>query len=1009
MPHEPHGPAPRDNRNPEDLWNGLPLRLEGHEAPSRIPAVSAGEETVDRPIADLLPPAVPPPPTRGGVWLSVWLTLTGVVAGLLAFASIVLAFLTAEAAGGWKGPLVAFDCAVIIFVVRSFVVAGMAPAVVCHHVFSVAGLGAASLAIFGSVLSASAGFIYGSPPPELLTNLFVFGALGLAGCMIFAQCLQGRSWACRAAAVSSLVFVILLVLQPFTEYALLTNRPALFPAHLERCWLLSLVVCFGAAGHLHLRRLARRSGRRGTVLAAAYLWLAAAAVALALVVGQLIARYGAAEASAGLWKVSVVWSGAAFAPLLLAGLAQAWRRHGSLRGDLYAATGFACSLTALGGLVALALWLPLHWHAGQLEILLVAAGAVAMIAGVWLIESGDYWATRWGLLPAVALAVAAAAALGPLLVFVRDMDAAREDLWRLGAVFLWCSLVVAFAFAAGGLAVRWHRGRAFDPEEALQDDIQLICTAGSMFSGLLLCVALALLAGNAEVVRALRALLAQTGASAEDLLTLSAGAPAARWLARAFAAVRPVLAGRGFELAGAGALAAVLAAHLLTAARAQPPLTNASRRFLVGLSALWFAALSVASVLVLLSASHLLLPPREPSLTTPVGWYLGGHLTVRLLLFALLAGLLARFWEALAAVVRAARSGRRARPRYEANASRPAGRAAAGPRHGRHLGFFIYAGILLSGAGLGLALLLHLGPGWEATLLELSRLAVASATAGADLLLRIGRLCAQEPSYAAAAALIAFFLIGLHEEARRGRAQILPLVGAVWLLFLIPFGKAWALLVSAPAHPSAPGRTAALAIAGALLAALLVGAAALLAGWRTHLSRPSPAGLHVAAGAKAWTARSLGSLGVLGCLIGSAIVIHGALGGNPLYDRSFAWAVERAGILANNAAAAVDSLKAALEKRGDLGVGIVALVAVSSAALFLHFLAGFRVPWALYAAYGLWFAAALCGGAAIAYMVHHWPLGTWTPAQLFWGLVLTAVVARVAAALANPRSWLGAR
>jgi hypothetical protein len=381
-----------------------------------------------------------------------------------------------------------------------------------------------------------------------------------------------------------------------------------------------------------------------------------------------------------------------------------------------------------------------------------------------------------------------------------------------------------------------------------------------------------------------------------------------------------------------------------------------------------------------------------------------------LLLFALLAGLLARFWEALASVMRASRSARHARLRHEAIPSRPAGRAAAGLQYGsRHLGFLVCVGILLSGAGLALALLLRLGRAWEATLFELSRLAVTCVTAGVDFFLHVGRLSAQEPSYAAAAALTAFFLMGIHEEARRGRAQIRPFVGAMWLLFLIPFGRAWAFSASATPRPVAPGRTAALAITGALLAALLIAAAALLGDWRARLTGPSPADRQGPAGAKAWAAHSLGSLGLLGCLVGSLIVLHGALAGNPSYDRFFAWGVERAGILVSNVATAVDSLKAILEKRGDLGVGIVALVAVSSATLFLHFLARYRIPWALYAVYALWFAAAVCGGAGIAYMIHRWPLGTWTAAQLFWGLLLAAVVARVAAALANPGTWLRGR
>jgi hypothetical protein len=85
---------------------------------------------------------------------------------------------------------------------------------------------------------------------------------------------------------------------------------------------------------------------------------------------------------------------------------------------------------------------------------------------------------------------------------------------------------------------------------------------------------------------------------------------------------------------------------------------------------------------------------------------------------------------------------------------------------------------------------------------------------------------------------------------------------------------------------------------------------------------------------------------------------------------------------------------------------VTALAVGAGAVLLVHFLARHGVSWARKAVYVLWFAAAMGGIAAAGYMIHCWPLGTWTAEQLFWGLLLAAVVLRILTALASPSSWL---
>ena len=96
--------------------------------------------------------------------------------------------------------------------------------------------GDTALVVFGLAVAGLVGWVagvhaverlfQGEPVRELLSQLFVFGILGLSGTIVFIQCLRSRGWARRTASVAAIMFLAIIVAQPFTGYGLLGGRPA---------------------------------------------------------------------------------------------------------------------------------------------------------------------------------------------------------------------------------------------------------------------------------------------------------------------------------------------------------------------------------------------------------------------------------------------------------------------------------------------------------------------------------------------------------------------------------------------------------------------------------------------------------------------------------------------------------------------------------------------------------------------------------------------------------------
>jgi hypothetical protein len=982
-PDERDRPEPDADAEPESLWEGVPLELEDLGDGSALSTVAVGEETVERPLAELLPPPGAAPATR---WLEHWLLLTGAVAVALALASIGTSLLPDIRPAGWKAALLAFNGAVVVLVVRSLLVAGMPVRRLCHGVFSVSGIAVGAAVALGSLLRSAVRFVHGESLSGLLTDLCVLGMAGLAGCMVFAQCLRGRSWACRTAAVSALVFAILAVLQPFTGSALLAH-PGLPLASPGRHWPWLVAVGASGAGYVLARMVL---GTRRSPPWASWVikggWLIALKGVAVLLAVQLAGEFGRTGAALRLWTAAAAWQAAALLPVLLWGVWTSWRQRGDLQSDICESARFAWSLAALAGMACLVLWLPSSLHTSNLELLLVCAGIFAAIAGAWLADKHGAWMIRWALIPTAGVAVAALCALQDLLDLAHRVGPPRSSVWALGVAYLWCLLAAGLSFAASGLLLMRHRSRTESPEWVLAEDAHLLCFTGMLLSGTGLGVLFALAVGQPAAVAGLKSVLQGATAVVKDLIALGVGVRAADSLAGVWRIV-----GEGWGGIAAASLSAVLLAimlvHLVAGSRVRWGL-----HLVVGL---WVPPIGAVLLYALLYGFGLLVPVWQPRLATLPGRFLGSHLFARVLFFALLVGLVARYVEAMRSTALACQPGhgRRLLDRLRAVP------ADAGPSGGPHLSFLVCLGVLLSASGLAFALVLGLGPHVQATLTQLARLATGCAHMALGFCLLIGRAAGQWHGYAAAATLVLFMLVCVHEECRRGRFGVYPLVGTFWILLLLPLAVLWGSAVRVRPTPPSSGRIPALAIIAVLLVVLFVAAVALLVRWWRGDGPDGEEAGHLPSSQVSWAAHSLGVLGLVLCVVAGAAVLHGALAGNPAYYGQFVRAANTSVLLLEGATARMDALIRALESQGNLTLAAVTVAIASGAVLALHFLARYRITWARTALYVLWFTAALGGAGIVGYMLARQVPGTWPGTQVAIALFLMALVVRTLVAL----------
>ncbi|MFO7955516.1 MAG: hypothetical protein R6X33_00240 [Candidatus Brocadiia bacterium] len=984
MDEQPDDLEPSELPPEQDTWEGAPVQLEGQKAEAETPAA---EETLDQPVEGVPPPAPLKPFER---WTARWLMAGGAGAAALALIALLTAFLQGPRPGQWQGALLALDTALILLLARVFVVGGLSLKSLSHGAFSILGIVASGYALQTTVLGSAARFIQGEASPEFLSELLVFGLLGLAGLIVFVQCFRGRSWACRTAAVAAVAFVLLCLIQGFRSGLVFGYTPAP-PGLPAGAWWPLLAVCVVAAGALPLlwdwaRQGARLDRRRVAAPALCTLALLAGAALLARTTAGV---HDAPTAVALLWRLSAAWQGVTLLPLAALGLGLAWRNRHTLRTDMVESTRFAWFLVVLGGLACLALWLPtgLSGSDGSLQAAVLACGVGAVMLGAWLGATKGDWVSRWSLLPAVLLAVAALSSLDVLL----DLRGPTGP-WGPVVGFLWSSLVVGLVFAAAGIAVVRRRLRREEDRSSSWSDLHSLATTGTWLSVTALWVVFSLAAGTPAVAEGLTGTLQTVGAHVQDGLTLALGTELSGVAIHAAERVYGAWAG-SFEPAASGILFILLAAHVLA--------TSRSRWSAYLMASLWWLPLLVLAALTISLATRLFFPLEGPVPATAAGRFVASHFPARLALVAIAAIPTGRLGEAYVAVVGLCRREKKkyASPLLEAESIRPAGSPGRS-----HLVFLVRLGMVLAAVGLVGAVAIHPGPAGGNILVGLGRVGRAWARGLAELTFDVGGLTADWAGYGVAAGLVVYMLVGICYEARRGRVSTYPLLGVFWVLLVAYLGTGWLRAFRAS------GLSRPVLAASAAPVVVLAGATAAvwmrwwrLAGKQANVGEPVRDG-----GSGGRSASSLGTLGLVLCGVGTLLLLHGFLRTDPAY-------AERAGRWLEGARSVLDGLVDGVARRtvhagaGESAMTALLLALAAGAVLIVHMLARHESRTFRAVLCALWFAAVAVGVGAGVYALVEGEPGRLDAARLLGGFAVAVVMVRAAMALVNAPLWMTSR
>ena len=985
MPGESDRSDPSDARSEgEPRWAGRPLELDSDVGLDAV--LPVGEETVSRPLSEMVSRAAQPASVR---WLSPWLMMGGLGGAVFGLASIGGALLQADPTVSWRGGLLAFDAAVILFIVRAYLVAGTPTTSVCHRVFAVTGLAAAGYIVVAALLQSAQQFIQGEAARGLLTQFLTLELLGVAGCIVFVQALRDRAWACRTGAVAAVAFLAVLLARAVQQERIMGWSLSLPVPMLQRIWpgllgaacsSLGLALCWGWIRDKKAPIPAR--------LAVAAAWLVLLAGATTFLAYALNWQQDPGTASERLWQAAVLWEAVVALPLVLMGIVVSWRRRRALAEDVLETTGFAWLLVALVGLGCLALWLVARPAAGMLETILLLAGVLALVVGAWIGASAGDWPSLWALVPAVVFSLLALCSLDDLVASARPHGPA----WAGIVVFLWCCLVTGSAFAAAGFAVRRWRLRMARRRVSMWGDVRLISRVGIVGSALLLWLMFAFARGNPAAVAWLRGAGESAGALCRDLLALAGGEAVSEWLSANLVALAGLWS-PWFAALAAGVLFAVLCIHLLSSTRVQETL------YLV--AALWWLPLLAATVLVAGVGFRLFSPPPGMDLETSALRHVAGSFGARLALTALLVGLLVRAWESFVSVMRLSGEARRGAAPEEA------GRLAQqeGLPADAHLIFLVRLGVLVSALLLGAAVLACPFPSVQDALTRAAELGVAWLGEAGRVLYGVGRLAAGWPGHAVAAGLILYLLVALCVSGRRRRSVMPVLLVLCWVLVLGYLIYAWIGVVMT-AELSAGGYAAVAAFTGLPVLALLVTALLLLVRWVRSGGEQAGGAPPAASGVNS-AAFGLSSVGLIACVAAAAVVLSGALGD------------------AANRPEWAEGLVAALQRgwRPVRGVVVPALIEWSERAsvwlftaalllslgfLLLHLLGRReeRGPRALLCA--AWSAPVFIGIGGVGYLLMAGRAGALNGTQLTLTLLGLLLLLRVVVALLNARWWLPA-
>ena len=930
----------------------------------------------------------------GGAFLSFWAGLTGslgCVWSLAAAFSLLLAGQSELAATG-QVIMASASLAVILATLLTFRYGSVGPMfggiLAMFGVLLCLGLLVESAVSLGSEISNIEAL-------ALHTSVVARGFVGLAGLLIFCIFVRGGGWARRSVALT-LLCVLVVGIALWGNQAAAAVRGELRALEPLRAQFVPLMVAL-LGGFMVALSVARAA--RSEHLGVSHV--------IGSMAGLLVAGSAAAYTCYSLssdmdWQVAaqrtvqIAWPlvAAAVVPVMLAAMGWAWGTRAGIGKDALNCSRFGWGLAFPATAIAVALWLPSALSQGQFEAGVVAFGGIAVLLAAYIGLRRDPWIARWVLVPAI---LGSVALLGSMGAFRAGMVPQTSWVGRiLGSgpgIFLWLLVVVPVILATGGLAVATRVARG---PHAHRADANIIHTTGWMISATVLLLVYVVAAGTPTLAEGVRSSLGAVGQRVAEALRVMTGNDIAGAVSGGFSRLESMIFAGGWGIRAVAAVVMVVALAVHIASR------HGSRWCSRLVIVLWALITAALVALTAVAGARLFSPtaaggfmvfssPSVDHLSTAWGKTMATSLTLRLLVVALLLGLLWRLCDSVRGVHRMTTR----------TAEDPQAKAPSKPLFGS-LGSL---GILACIAGLILAVMLGVDVSSEAVFFHLEQIAVdlrstfvfGAANAGVFAATSIGG------AFCVAATLV--MLIALHEETRRGRITAYPWVALLWLGVLARLGLSGYGRLSAMAWPVPPGARLAIVVIGLLWLILLVFTLALIRRWIVLVREEGRYNLETAVtGRVSSSAKTLGAVGLTVSITAAVIGVYMVLVSYPELARrlqTMERGLERASALVMNA---VKGWRGQLQESNLLTVAAAGVGLVSVALLILHFLAQHGVRWAGVATTALWSGASVAGIGLFGRMVDFRRFGEWELGELMGALAAAIVIVAVLAATAS--SWV---
>jgi hypothetical protein len=827
------------------------------------------------------------------------------------------------------------------------------------------------------------------PHLETLLTAVVLIALGMGCTVLF---VRRAAWTFRVVAVAVLSWIALVVLL-HDALALPTGMVEVV-VELEMVDLLfvgGLALCAAGLGaHMIARAHGKDVSAVGLVLMT--LWvvlLLGAAVWLGQGRRWPTGLVGQAGRLTHLAVFSVVIG---FAVPLLMGVLIVWRGDQPLSEDAAGAIDTGWWAGVAGAALIIGRWFA-GGRVGQGPALwLVAGGAVAPVMFAWLgargktMECGlrhDNWAARWAFLPAIIVVAIALGGLTDTIELVGGWRTNAVDA-RLAGLFLWTLLVAWALLATWGLVLEAYLSASHQPD-SVRAETNLLSRPG-MLAAVVGIVLVLIGVGTGPVSGGgLQVFLGGLWAALLDLTefcgmvvpTRTAGS----LLRNIWGAALPGSAG---PAAGLVLLVGLFAVHFL-----------ASRgtlwaRQLMGL--LWLPAILVGGFILAGLGTALFHGHADGPWRTGMGNALARNMTVRFVLFGILAATVIR----LAGGVRVALTVSDGQQGVDEETVRG--------EPFRALNVF---GMLVLAALLVLCALLMWDSSTEAVFYQLHDLFARGLAEAVAAVRRTSETLTSWPGYVVGTGLMFVVAVLVHEETRRGHLHAYPFVGVAWTGIVVwGAGICWGLF-QRMSWPGEPGMRAVLLLLGILWFVLCVNVLVLWARWWVYRREHSDLETRLARKRRGMVpARGLCRMGALGTVVLGTAVFTASFWSRPAAGGWSERGLIGLGELWNQVAFQIEFLRVHLETAGVSGTVLPAACGVLLLLLAAHFLA--QMGWRRIRAFilALWTVALLLGVFAFGHLIDFGRMGHFSPERSLLLAVGGVLILFLAATATGGWVWL---